>query len=364
MRTERERLEEIREREAQKDDIPFPEPAILALQRTAGNQAVTRALARAPDLTVKDHATPAYERVSAWFLELADQTRQTESGTPVMSVPELVFAAGQLTYDDNGTTTKVSDRLKPSAIEDLLRRTAKEQGIVLTDHRDPADPRGIAAEAAAVMGNLGRIPTEMTFGGTDENITISLAGKVEANVGGLHLEGESLPQGGAKGGASIKGDVGTVEAHGSPEGAGASVTTKGGTKVGVDIGTKGVKAEVRAGDLITIKGSVMPEGDGRVSWSAQITIGTLGQVITAEDVAKVMSAAQDTFAASGAALLRNHGPDGITANGPLLKKAVTDVAEKAKKSAAQAKSGVSVTVGVKGDKDGGYSGQVTLTWVF
>ena len=71
-------------------------------------------------------------------------------------------------------------------------------------------------------------------------------------------------------------------------------------KVGVDLG-KGLKAEVRAGDFLTVKGSVVPEGDGKVSWSAQITIGTLGgNVISAEDIAKVMSATQDTFAGSGA----------------------------------------------------------------
>jgi hypothetical protein len=102
-----------------------------------------------------------------------------------------------------------------------------------------------------------------------------------------------------------------------------------------------------------------------VSWNAQITIGTLGGgVIGAEDIAKVMGAAQDTFSTSGAAILNNLSVENVTEHGPLLKKAVTDVAEKAKKSAAQAKPGVSVTVGVKGDKDGGLSGQVTLTWVF
>jgi hypothetical protein len=115
---------------------------------------------------------------------------------------------------------------------------------------------------------------------------------------------------------------------------------------------------------VTVKGAIKPEGDGQISWSAQITIGTLGNVITAEDIAKVMGASQDTLSKSGGALLDGLGVESVMEHGPLLKKAVTDVAEKAKKSAAQAKPGVSVTVGVKGDKDGGLSGQVTLTWVF
>jgi hypothetical protein len=139
---------------------------------------------------------------------------------------------------------------------------------------------------------------------------------------------------------------------------------RGNVKGGIDIG-KGIKAEVKAGDLITIKGSVVPEGEGKVSWSAQITISTLGgNVIGAEDIAKVMGAAQDTFAASGGALVNDLGVESVMAHGPLLKKAVTDVAEKAKKSAAQHKGGVSVGATVKGDKSGGYSGAVTFTWVF
>jgi hypothetical protein len=360
--TERERLEEL-ERSAREPEpeVPIPEPALLALQRTAGNQAVARFLLRQPNLTITDTKAIASERVLMWFAELAREVRQTEPGTPVQSVPELVYMACELELGQ-GQEGKVRDRMKPAEIEMLIRRSAREQGIQLLEHRDPADVRGLEAEAKAILGNLGRIPTELTFGNDNENITISIGGKVSANVGALQLEGETLPEGGAKGSAKIKGNAGEVEIHGSPEGAGASVK-HGRTKVGVDLG-KGIKAEVKAGDLVTIKGSVVPEGEGKVSWSAQITIGTLGNVITAEDVAKVMSATQDTLAASGGAIVNNLSVESVTEHGPLLKKAVTDVAEKARKSAAQNKPGWSVGATVKGDKTGGYSGMVTLTWVF
>jgi hypothetical protein len=56
--------------------------------------------------------------------------------------------------------------------------------------------------------------------------------------------------------------------------------------------------------------------------------------------------------------------EGLAAYGGPLKTAVTEVAEKARKSAGQTKPGWSVGVGVKGDKSGGYTGTVTLTWVF
>ena len=78
-----------------------------------------------------------------------------------------------------------------------------------------------------------------------------------------------------------------------------------------------------------------------------------------------MAGAQETFSTSGAALLRDRSVEGAIKHGGPLKDAVTEVAEKAKKSAGQAKSGGwSVGAGVKGDKSGGYSGTVTLTWVF
>jgi hypothetical protein len=357
-----EREQERRAREPEPPEAPRAEPAVLGLQRGAGNQAVARYLMRQPNLTVTDRQGVASERVLTWFIALAGEIRQTEPGTPVQSVPELVYMAGDLDLG-TGEQGKVRDRMKPAAIEELIRRGAREQGIQLLEHRKLEDVRGVGAEAAAIVGNLGRIPTELTIGDDNENLTISIGGKVTANVGALKLEGESLPEGGAKGSAKIKGNAGEVEIHGSPEGAGASVK-RGTTKVGVDLG-KGIKAEVKAGDLVSVKGSVTPEGDGKLSWSAQITIGTLGgNVIGADDIAKVMHATQETFASSGGAILDNLGVESVTKRGPLLKKAVTDVAEKARKSAAQAKPGWSAGATVKGDKTGGYSGSVTLTWVF
>src|SRR3954470_1664091 len=228
---DRERLDELERqaREPEPAEIPLPEPAILALQRTAGNQAVARFLLRQPNLTITDRQGAASERVLTWFVALAREIRQTEPGTPLQSVPELIYMAGELDLEED----KVRDRMKPSVIEELIRRSAREQGVELLEHRDLADVRGLEAEATAILGNLGRIPTELSFGNTNENITISIGGKVSANVGALKLEGETLPEGGAKGGAKIKGNAGEVEIHGSPEGAGASFK-RGQTKVGVD----------------------------------------------------------------------------------------------------------------------------------
>src|SRR6478752_7316277 len=177
---DREQQEQF-ERQAREPEpeIPFAEPAILAMQRAAGNQAVARFLQRQPNLTVTDRQGEASERVLTWFAALAREIRQTEPGTPLQSVPELVYMASELDIEQG----KVRDRMKPSVVEELIRRSAREQGVELLEHRALADVRGVGAEATAILGNLGRIPTELTIGNSNENITISLGGKVTANVG-------------------------------------------------------------------------------------------------------------------------------------------------------------------------------------
>ena len=109
----------------------------------------------------------------------------------------------------------------------------------------------------------------------------------------------------------------------------------------------------------------MPEGDGKVSWNAQITIGTLGgNVIGADDIAKVMGAAQDTFSTSGAAILEQ--PQRRERH--RARAAAQEGGHRRRREGAQERRAgearVVRRVGVKGDKTGGYSGAVTLTWVF
>ena len=85
---------------------------------------------RQPNLTVTDRQASSSERVLTWFTALAREIRQTEPGTPVQSVPQLVYMAGELDLEQG----KVRDRMKPAAIEALIRRSAREQGIELREH--------------------------------------------------------------------------------------------------------------------------------------------------------------------------------------------------------------------------------------
>jgi hypothetical protein len=72
----------------------------------------------------------------------------------------------------------------------------------------------------------------------------------------------------------------------------------------------------------------------------------------------MMAATQTAFGESGAAILAGASVENVIRHGPALKKAVTDAADRARKSAAQThKPGWSVCATVKGDKSGGYSGR-------
>jgi hypothetical protein len=340
------------------------EAELLDLQRTAGNAAVARMLQRdaavptslgmrgggspsAPSLDLSaglEDYQNAWDAVYAWFDGEVAEVKESGGGSFVQSVAELVdmAAAGTFTGKD-GKPRNIRDFVKPHEIEIGLRERAKTLGIRLLDHRPMSDVAGVKAEAMAILRNLGKIPTEVEFGGDDSKITISIFGKItgEAKAGDAKLEAEV-----------------------SPGGAEASVKTPG-AKFGIQLTGDSIKAEIKAGDLVSVSGKVGHEKDGSVSWKADITIGTLGKVVTPAEIAKVMAGAQDTFSASAGELLSGlDNPEKIKEHGGALKDAVTEVVEKAKKSAAQAKSGWSLGVSVKGSESGGVSGTVTFTWVF
>jgi hypothetical protein len=258
-------------------------------------------------------------------------------------VAELVQMAGALPFTTvDGKPGVVRDAVKPEHLEMALRERAKTLGVTLLEHRAMSDVGGVKAEAMAILANLGKIPTEAEFGGDSAKITVSIFGKIagEAELGKAKVEGEA-----------------------SAEGVEGSVKFPGG-KVGVGVSGEGITADVSAGDLVKVKGKVGHEKDGGAFWKAEITIGTIGHVVTPAEVAKVMKGAQDTFGESAAALVKGlDDPAKIKEHGGALKDAVTEVVEKAKKSASQ-KPGWSVGLEAKGTESGGFSGSVTFTWVF
>ncbi len=125
-------------------------------------------------------------------------------------------------------------------------------------------------------------------------------------------------------------------------------------------------AAYRVARPITIDTAITREADNVMAWKAELSIGTIGKLLMPEDVAKVMTKTQSTFSKSAGELIDNlDDPGKVKEHGGELKEAVTEVLEKAKKSAEQAKKpGWRVGAEVKGDSAGGFSAGVTFTWVW
>jgi hypothetical protein len=296
------------------------------------------------NLSMAADSTAAMAVVLAWFDREAALVRQREGGSFIQSVAELVYVAGSLRFKrKDGAEASVREIIPANELELGLRTRARVQGVQLLEHRALSDAAGLKAEVTAILQNLGKVPTEITVGGDSARITASIFGKVSASakVGEGKVEGEATPSS-------------------------ASVTVKGsGGSAGVAVKDKKVRAEIKAGDLVTVSGEMTREADGSASWGAEIAIGTLGGVITPADVAAVMKGAQDTFEQSALELVRGiDDPATIKAHGGPLASAVGDAVEKARKSAAQAKPGWSAGARVGSSEVGGLSASVTLTWVF
>jgi hypothetical protein len=362
--------------------VSEPEPALLSLQRGAGNAAVTRMLARdvsfnpirpearpnpldptaAAQAVLADHDA-ATQAVRDWFDAFSQPHR--ESGNVPGSIPELVAQACALPVTlKDGTKATVRDKGPPPVVEEHLRARARTLGLRLTEHRDASDVAGVRSELDAVLANLGAIPTSLTLGDDDAKVTASLSGKItgEAKIGGAKVEVEGSSEG-VEGSVSTPGGGGKVTGKVGPEGGGGSVTVPG-AKFGLEVGGKGIKAEVKAGELLTVNGSLTREADNVIAWKAEVSIGTIGKLIMPEDVAKVLKGTQDTFSKSAGELIHNlDDPVKVKEHGGALAGAVSDALEKAKKSATQ-KPGWRVGAELKGDSAGGLSGSVTFTWVF
>ena len=150
----------------------------------------------------------------------------------------------------------------------------------------------------------------------------------------------------------------SAEAKAGPvkiEGEGSSEGVEGGVTVGPvkgSFGPKGVKAEIKVGELIKISGGLQPGKDGSVGWSANLEIGTIGKLIMPEEVAKVFKGTQETFSKSAGELVRNRDDpgQGQGARRRAGRGASSEAVEKAQKSAAQAKKpGWRIGVDIKGD---------------
>jgi hypothetical protein len=374
---------------------PPPRPAgeqpPLGFRSGASNAAVARLLQRDADapgftpvrpgspLSMRERPTsvldykvtppPAYAAAVAalteWFDRSAAEITSGRSTGFFQSVAELVQSARALPYTSEGKTGKVGDQMRAAEIEGYLRGRAKEKGVRLLEHRSLTDKSGARSELAAIMENLGRIPTQIELGGDSAKLVLSIAGKATGELS-LGKGGKLEVEGSAEGGEATytaPGGKGKITGRAGPEGGGGSLELPGG-KVSIDVTDSKVKAEVKAGDLLTVRGSAGTEKDGSFAWRADIQIGTLGKIITIEEMAKLMIGAQDTFGKAATDLSKGLSVDKAKEHGGAVKDAVKNVVEKAEKSAKQGKPGWSVGGSLSGTDKGGWAASVTLTWVF
>jgi hypothetical protein len=362
-----------------------------AFQSGASNAAVARMLQRDADapgftpvrpgspLSMRDRPTSvldykitappehaaAIAALTDWFDRSAAEITSGRSAGFFQSVAEIVQAARALPFTSEGKTGKVGDQMSAGEIEGYLRERAKVKGVRLLEHRSLTDKAGARSEAMAILENLGRIPTQVEFGGDGAKLVVSIAGKAtgELAVGKGKLEAEVSP-GGGEATYTLPGGKTKLEGRGGPEGGGGSVVFEGG-KISIDVTKEQVKAEVKAGDLVTVRGSAGTDKTGAFAWKAEIQVGTLGKVATVEEIAKLMIGAQDTFGKAATDLSKGLSVDKAKEHGGAVKDAVKEVVEKAEKSAKQGKKGGwGVGLSASGDERGGWSAGITLTWVF
>jgi hypothetical protein len=368
-----------------------PEPAVLALQRGVGNAAVTRMLQRdAPPYTPVRPGSPlsmrpgtnladlsqltkgagddfgkAADTARAWWDVVFSDARKAGGEGPAAfswSVPELVRETGALVFGPKDSGRLVRDVMRPAEIEAFLRQHAKDKGVRLLETHAVNSLPAVQSELSAILKNLGRIPTEIEIKGASGGVTLSVGGKVtaEAEFGKTKVEVEGSGEG-VEGTVTLPGKTKITGKGG--EGFGGSVDWGEG-KVGIEVNDKGVKAEARFGNFVHVKGIAGESKEGGFAWKAEIFVGTLGSIVTVDDLAKVMLGAQKTFGESAADLAKGVSPEKVKRHGGAVEEAVSSVGKKIKKSAEQNKPGWAVGLSFSGSEYGGVSGMVTLTWVW
>ena len=375
---------------------PAPELAVLAMQRGAGNAAVTRLLQRdtpadAPTFVPVRPGSPlsmrsgtnladfsnltagaggdydkAVATARAWWDVVFSDAKKAGRGGPaafMWSVPELVRETGALIFGPRDGGRLVRQVMSPSEIEAFLRQHAKDKGVRLLETHGLSDLPAVESELSAILKNLGRIPTEIEIKGGSGGVTLSAGGVVtaEAEFGKTKVEVEGSGEG-VEGTLTLPSKT-KVKVKGSEEGFGGSVDWGEG-KVGIEVDGKGVKAEASFGKFVHVKGIAGEAKEGGFAWKAEISVGTLGGVVTVDDLAKVMLGAQKTFGESAADLAKGVSPEKVKRHGAAVEEAVTSVGKKIKKSAEQNKPGWAVGLSFSGSEYGGVSGMVTLTWVW
>jgi hypothetical protein len=331
-----------------------PAAAILALQRSAGNAAVTRMLARAPgdapvmlpglntpytpgpgsslglgqvpvgvqmavDRYLDDHTANILERVMA--------------GT--ISVPEMVAELRQ--------KVPQAATVDASAIAGLVgSHRFSNATLHIPDVRGKLDASGLTKQAEASIANaLPSVPTSVSLRGSAGTLTLSISGvKLQTAKDGVHITAEA-----GKDGPSVEAKKGDVSAGASAKWDGSEF---------------GIKTQVKDAKL---DGKVSKDAAKGWSWSAGLVMPLWGSEIdVVPDLAKVVSDAQDAIGESIAYIQGGGSPKDSYVTDRLAKiKPAIDAAQRT----AGANKGPSATLRASvGGGAGGLTAGLTLTVEF
>lgn len=310
---------------------PGPADRVLALQRTAGNAAVARALlARQPGTAsplalpglglggpILPEPIPAHveSAVRAWL-----EMRRIGIGISVQqgatSMPEVVAQIR--------AAVPAAREIAPYEVEMLVRDVMGRETPPATRGR-PSAGSAESEIAARIANALPRPPTSIKLS--------SSAGKLELSLDGLEA---STKYGSAK----VTAKAGKDEAEASISGAGAKVTATGSYKGDAF----GLKTEVRG---VSFAAKVQRENDAWSKWSMKLTVPVLGPAVSARPpAAELTEAVQKANAAVATVVAHLHA--GGSPTDDVVKKALADIkpAFEAVSKATAAPKGPAVTVGV------------------
>jgi hypothetical protein len=338
---------------AQKSDAA----AILALQRSAGNAAVSRMLARAPtdapllpgiadpgksslvpglgaSLHLDEVPMSVQMPVDAYLDQHTPEIlEKVLAGT--ISIPEMVSELRQ----------KVSQAstVSGSALAGIVRgHKYSNATLKIPEERKKVDATGLTKQAEASIGNaLPSVPTSVSLSGSAGSLTLSISGvQIKTKVGG----------------AQVKVDAGK-------DGPSAEVK-KGDVSVGASAkwdGTEfGLKTQVKDAKL---DGKVSKDPTKGWTWSAGLVMPLWGSEIDVlPDLNKVVGEAQGAISESVAYIQGGGSPTDSYVTDRLAK--IKPAIEAAQRTAQQSKGPAATLRASVGGGAGGFSAGVTLTIEF
>jgi hypothetical protein len=331
-----------------------PAAAILALQRSAGNAAVNRMLARAPGdapIMLPGLNTPltpgAGSSLGLGQVPMSVQMpvdAYLDNHTPdilekvlagTISIPEMVAELRQ--------KVPQASTISSSSLAGLVASHRFSNATLhIPDVRGKVDAGGLTKQAEASIANsLPSIPTSVSLSGSAGTLTLSISGvKLQTAKDGVHVTAEA-----GKDGPSVEAKKGDVSAGASAKWDGSEFA---------------IKTQVKDAKF---DGKVSKDPAKGWSWSVSMVMPLWGSEIdVVPDLTKVVSDAQDAIGESVAYIQGGGSPKDSYVTDRLAK--IKPAIDAAQRAATKSKGPAATLRANVGGGAGGFSAGITLTVEF